>query len=113
MTRNPLRLPICRLCLSFTLLLPATPSVAQDNPATAPGSKQDSSLENRALIRTLLERVETLEVELKKLRESGKTVVPSDPSKQQVVAMVESAFLGAPYYRTTGNRFFAAKLVLV
>ncbi len=113
MTRNPLRLPIQHLCLSFTLLLAAAPAVAQDKPATAADSKQDSSLENRALIRKLLERVETLEVELKKLRESGKTVVPSDPSKQKVVAMVESAFLGAPYYRTTGNRFFAAKLVLV
>ena len=66
-----------------------------------------------ALLQKLLQRVETLEVELKKLRETAKTVVPVDPSKRQVVAMVESTFLGAPYYRTTGTRFLAAKLVLV
>ena len=69
--------------------------------------------ETKALLKKLLIRVETLETELKKLREAGKTVVPDDPSKQRVVAMVEHNFFGAPYYRTTGNRFLAARVVLV
>ncbi len=85
----------------------ALPAQAQAPAAAKPAQ------ENRSLIQKLVERVETLEVELKKLRETGKTVVPIDPAKQRVVAMVESSFLGAPYYRTTGNRFLAAKLVLV
>ena len=80
--------------------------------AQAPAAAK-STQENRSLIQKLVERVETLEVELKKLRETGETVIPVDPAKQRVVAMVESSFLGAPYYRTTGNRFLAAKLVLV
>ena len=90
----------------------ATVVAASALPAQAPAAAK-STQENRSLIQKLLERVETLEVELKKLRETGKTVVPVDPAKQRVVAMVESSFLGAPYYRTTGNRFLAAKLVLV
>ena len=93
----------------FATVVAAWAFSAQAQPPATP----KSTLENRSLIQKLLERVETLEVELKKLRETGKTVVPVDPAKQRVVAMVESSFLGAPYYRTTGNRFLAAKLVLV
>ena len=105
-------LPLRHL-LTTTVALATLSAVglAQDKAPTAAKPKPAAS--NRALLQKLLQRVETLEVELKKLRETGKTVVPVDPSKRQVVAMVESTFLGAPYYRTTGTRFLAAKLVLV
>jgi len=102
-----------RRLLSTTVAL-ATLSVvglAQDKAPSAP--KPKSAASDRALLQKLLQRVETLEVELKKLRETGKPLVPVDPSKRQVVAMIETTFLGAPYYRTTGSRFLAAKLVLV
>ena len=95
--------------VAMVALAPA--SLLQAQAPAAP--KSQSPAGERALIQKLLQRVEILEVELKKLRETGKTVVPTDPSKQRVVAMVESSFLGAPYYRTTGNRFLAAKIVLV
>ncbi|MEE3364081.1 MAG: hypothetical protein VX304_00440 [Planctomycetota bacterium] len=106
-------LPPFRHCLACLVSLATLASTAlgQDQPATA--SQPEPSVRNRTLIQKLIERVETLEIELGKLRQAGKTVVPTDPAKQRVVAMVESAFLGAPYYRTTGNRFLAAKLVLV
>ena len=108
MTFLPLRL---LLTTTVTLATLSAAGLAQDKAPTAAKPKPTAS--NRALLQKLLQRVETLEVELKKLRETGKTVVPVDPSKRQVVAMVESTFLGAPYYRTTGTRFLAAKLVLV
>ena len=106
-------LPSIRHCLACLVALATLTAAAlgQDQPAAA--SQPEPAVRNRTLIQKLIERVETLEVELKKLRQAGKTVVPTDPAKQRVVAMVESVFLGAPYYRTTGNRFLAAKLVLV
>ena len=101
-------LPSFRHCLACLVSLATLASTAlgQDQPATT--SQPEPSVRNRTLIQKLIERVETLEIELGKLRQAGKTVVPTDPAKQRVVAMVESAFLGAPYYRTTGNRFLAA-----
>lgn len=97
---------ILSLRRSVVLLLPVL-LFAADLPAQKPAA------DNQALLRKLIERVETLEVELKKLRKAGKSVVPQDPGKQRLVVLVETPFLGAPYYRTTGSRFFAAKLVLV
>ncbi len=95
-----------RRSVLFLLLL------AAGLPAQKPTAPKPA-IDGRTLLQKLVERVETLEVELKKLRKAGKSVVPQDPKKQQIVVLIETPFLGAPYYRSTGARFFAAKLVLV
>jgi len=96
-----------RLCFSLAtvVLLATSPLVAQET--------RKSAESDRELLLRLLKRVDNLEQELKRLRKSGQQVIPADPKQQRLVVLLETPYLGAVNYRSTGARFFAARIVLI
>ena len=116
-------MPICSSNLIRTLCLIAILSsvslaIAQNSPKPSDGAKAPDESGNPAPVtaeqlQQLLKRIESLESEVRNLKQSS--LIPKDPKQQRVAVVIETPYFGSPTYYSSRNnkRLFVAKLVLI